>query len=89
MYIWTHIRLPLLAFFLVVSASAAVEDSFDGGNVEVKGVEGQQNIPVSQEEMKELMRKMTEKPDDRKQNIIPRSQVEPPKSLKDQPRTVK
>ena len=26
---------------------------------------------------------MTEKSDDRKQNIIPRSQVEPPKSLKD------
>jgi hypothetical protein len=73
----------LLAAVFVVFVDAGIENQFDVRGVEIKSGGDQQNIPVSQEEMKDIMRKMTEKPSERKENLIPRSNVEPPKSLND------
>lgn len=52
----------LLAAVFVVFVDAGIENQFDVRGVEIKSGGDQQNIPVSQEEMKDIMRKMTEKP---------------------------
>ena len=73
----------LLVAAFVVFVEPASEKQFDVRGIEIKGSGDQHNIPVDQEEMKDIMRKMTEKPSKRQENILHRSKVEPAKSLKD------
>ena len=63
-----------------------IEIEGDARGIEIEGdatTPDVQNIPISQEEMKDLMQKMTEKPSKRVKNTVPRENVGPAKSLKD------